>query len=109
VYTIELEPDLARSARINLEKAGCINVSVLMGDGSRGYPPAAPYDKIIVTCATPEIFLAWKDQVKVGGVILAPVGGFYHQDLKLVKRTQDGFREESHGGCIFVPLRQERI
>jgi protein-L-isoaspartate(D-aspartate) O-methyltransferase len=106
VYTIELESELAVSAKQNLEKAGCGNVHVFIGDGSKGYPPKAPYDKIIVTCATPEIFRAWKDQVKVGGIILAPVGGFYHQDLILVKKTGDGFKEENHGGVMFVPLRQ---
>ena len=40
------------------------NVKVLVGDGSKGYEPGAPYDKIIVTCATPEIFQSWKDQLK---------------------------------------------
>lgn len=109
VYTVELEPDLVQKAQINLQKAGCTNVAVFAGDGSKGYPQYAPYDKVIVTCATPEIFQAWKDQVKEGGIIIAPVGGFYHQDLVLLRKTKDGFKEESHGGCVFVPLRQERI
>ncbi len=109
VYTVELEPDLAQNARINLQKAGCTNVDVFAGDGSRGYPQQAPYDKIIVTCATPEIFRSWKDQVKEGGIIIAPVGGFYRQDLMLLRKTRDGFSEEKHGGCVFVPLRQETI
>jgi protein-L-isoaspartate(D-aspartate) O-methyltransferase len=107
VYSIEVEAELAMSAKNNLLKAGCKNVNVMVGDGSKGYPPAAPYDKIIVTCATPEIFQAWKEQVKEGGIILAPVGGFYHQELILLRKTKDGFEQEKHGGCIFVPLRQE--
>lgn len=106
IYTVELEPELALFAKNNLEKIGCMKVKVLVGDGSRGYQPGAPYDKIIVTCATPEIFQAWKEQIKEGGIILAPVGGFYHQDLILLKKTKDGFKQENHGGCIFVPLRQ---
>ena len=107
VTSVELEPDLARNAVLNLRKAGCRNVYVYQGDGSKGYPRSAPYDKIIVTCAAPDILKSWKDQLKEGGWIIAPVGGFYHQDLKLLKKTEDGFREESHGGCIFVPLRSE--
>jgi protein-L-isoaspartate(D-aspartate) O-methyltransferase len=106
VYTIELEPDLALKAKSNLDKSRYTNVSVFVGDGRKGYPPFAPYDKIIVTCATPEIFKAWKDQLKDGGMIIAPVGGFYHQDLKAIKKAGGVFKEESHGGCIFVPLRR---
>jgi len=109
VYTIEFNPALAVLARSNLEKSGCTNVNVFIGDGSKGYPQYAPYDKIIITCATPEIFQAWKEQIKEGGIIIAPVGGFYHQDLKLVRKTREGFREECHGGCVFVPLRQKAI
>ncbi|UCD02619.1 MAG: protein-L-isoaspartate(D-aspartate) O-methyltransferase [Candidatus Aenigmatarchaeota archaeon] len=109
VYTVELEPELAQTAAENLRKAGCTNVSVFEGDGSRGYPPFAPYDKILVTCATPDIMKAWKDQLKEGGWIIAPVGGFYHQELILLKKTKDGFEEQRHGGCIFVPLRNERL
>ncbi len=106
VYTVEIETELAMSAKNNMERTGCKNVHVMVGDGSKGYEPGTPYDKIIVTCATPEIFQAWKEQVKEGGIILAPVGGFYHQDLILLHKTKDGFKQENHGGCIFVPLRQ---
>ncbi len=106
VYTIEVLPELALLARKNIESAGQTNVSVLLGDGSAGYPPSAPYDRIIVTCAAPEILPAWKDQLKPGGIIVAPVGGFYHQELTVLKKTEDGFSEERHGGCVFVPLKQ---
>jgi protein-L-isoaspartate(D-aspartate) O-methyltransferase len=109
VYTVELEPELAQNAVANIQKAGCSNVSIFVGDGCQGYPAFAPFDKIIVTCAAPEILQTWKDQVKERGLIIAPVGGFYHQDLVLLKRTKDGFEEERHGGCIFVPLRGETI
>jgi protein-L-isoaspartate(D-aspartate) O-methyltransferase len=106
VYTIEVEPDLAVFAHNNLAKAGISNVKVMSADGSKGYLPAAPFDKIIVTCATPEIFQAWKEQVKIGGIIIAPVGGFYHQELVLLRKKKDGFEQENHGGVAFVPLRQ---
>jgi protein-L-isoaspartate(D-aspartate) O-methyltransferase len=106
IYTIEFEPELAAMAKANLQKSGITNVTVMTGDGSRGYPSKAPFNKIIVTCATPEIFQTWKDQVFEGGMIIAPIGGYYHQDLVRLKKTKDGFKEESHGGCVFVPLRQ---
>jgi len=106
VYTVEVEGELSIFARSNLDRIGARNVDIIVGDGSRGHPKSAPYDKIIVTCATPEIFQAWKDQLKDGGILLAPVGGYYHQELILVKRNGAAFPEEKHGGCIFVPLRQ---
>ncbi len=104
VHTVEVEADLALFARNNLQKAGCTNVDVTVGDGSKGYPPAAPYDKIIITCATPEIYQAWKDQLKDGGILIAPVGGFYHQDLILLRKSKGEYKQENHGGCVFVPL-----
>jgi len=106
IYSVELDRELALFAKSNLEKVGIKNVHVIVGDGSKGYPPSAPYDKIIVTCATPEIFQSWKDQVAEGGIIIAPVGGFYRQELILLKKTKGSFTEENHGGVIFVPLRQ---
>lgn len=105
VYSIEVEGELAVFAKNNLERAGIRNVRVIMGDGGKGHPAGAPYDKIIVTCATPEIFQSWKDQLAVGGILIAPVGGFYRQELILLKKTKKGFNQENHGECIFVPLR----
>lgn len=105
VYTIELAPELIEFARANLQRTGCKNVKVIRGDGSRGYPKEAPYDKIIVTCACPEIPKSLIEQLKQGGILIAPVGGAWMQDLKLYKKTMKGVEKKSHGGCIFVPLR----
>lgn len=105
VTTVEIDPDLALAAQENLKKAGCSNARVVLGDGSLGYPQLAPYDKIIVTCAVPEVFRAWKDQLMDGGILVAPVGGFYRQELTVVRRRGSEFSEETHGGCVFVPLR----
>ncbi len=106
VCTVEVEAELALLAKNNLQKTGCGNVQVFAADGSKGYQPNAPYDKVIVTCAAPEILQAWKDQTKEGGMIIAPVGGFYRQDLILLRKSKGGFKQENHGGVIFVPLRQ---
>ena len=105
VITIELEPELAKRARENLKKAGCRNVRVLQGDGSKGYPEEAPYDKIIVTCACPEIPEELVRQLKEGGRIVIPVGGPGYQVLTLGIKEKGKLRLERYGACVFVPLR----
>jgi len=105
VYAIELEPKLVSFARANLRRAGIKNVEVMPGDGSRGYPEKKPYDKIIVTCATPKVFDSWTSQLKTGGILLAPVGGGFHQELVKIEKTERGLEKKNHGGCVFVPLR----
>ena len=105
VYTMELVPELAEFSRENLRRAGCKNVKVMQGDGSRGYPKEAPYDKIIVTCACPEIPGPLKEQLKLGGTIAIPVGGAFYQDLIVGVKTKGGLETSRYGGCVFVPLR----
>ncbi len=105
VYTIELEQQLVDFAKANLKRAGIRNVEVMQGDGSKGYAKTAPYDKIIVTCACPEVPAALFSQLKPGGLLIAPVGGSWMQDLKLYRKTSSGISEKSYGGCVFVPLR----
>jgi len=106
VYTVEFEKKLCDFARKNLERLGCKNVKVIHGDGSQGYPSEAPYDKIIVTCATPQIFRSWIDQLKDGGIIVAPVGGGWYQTLTVGKKVKDGLELENIFTCSFVPLRR---
>jgi protein-L-isoaspartate(D-aspartate) O-methyltransferase len=107
IYSIELEPDLVKFARSNLKRAGIMNVDVIQGDGSNGYPEAEPYDKVIVTCATLEIFESWIDQLRTGGTLLAPLGSGSYQDLMEIKKTSKGLKKNNHGGCVFVPLRHD--
>jgi protein-L-isoaspartate(D-aspartate) O-methyltransferase len=105
VTTVEIDPDLAYAAQENLKKSGCGNARVVLGDGTFGYPQLAPYDRIIVTCAVPEIFQSWKNQLRDGGILVVPVGGFYRQELTVVRRRGSEFTEETHGACVFVPMR----
>ena len=105
VYSVELESQLVDFARANLRKAGITNVEVIRGDGSKGHAKSAPYDKIIVTCACHEVPKALFGQLKVGGILLAPVRGSWFQELKLYRKTKTGMEEENHGGVVFVPLR----
>lgn len=105
VYTIEIDYDLVEFAKRNLAKTGYKNVEVIRGDGSKGYAKKAPYDKIIVTCAIPEIFKELINQLKLKGKIIAPVGSGWFQELILGIKTKTGLETKNYGGCAFVPLR----
>ena len=110
LYTIERIKPLADSARNNLEKAGFKNrVKVIHGDGSLGYPPKAPYDRILVTAAAPQIPDPLKNQLSNNGILVIPVGGsgFWQQLLK-IRKTAEGFTTAEHGGVAFVPLIGEK-
>ncbi len=107
VYTIEIIPRLAEFARKNIAKAGYSDrVTVICGDGSLGYPEKAPYDRILVTAAAPYIPEPLKKQLKLGGVMVIPVGdvGFYQTLIRLRKREDGRIIEENLGGVAFVPL-----
>lgn len=106
VYTIERIPELAEFARRNLEKTGYIKyVTVIVGDGTLGYPEKAPFDKIIVTAAAPSIPRPLIEQLKPGGIMVIPVGDLGLQRLLVVRKKSDGsisVYEDTY--CVFVPL-----
>lgn len=105
VVTIERIPEVYSFCLENLKKTGS-KVKVVLGDGTKGYEEDAPYDRIIATAAAPHIPQNWKDQLKEGGLIIAPVGKKrYYQELLVIKKIGDGtFIKSIHGGCVFVPL-----
>jgi protein-L-isoaspartate(D-aspartate) O-methyltransferase len=107
VYTTEIIRDLADCARENLEKAGYADrVTIIHSDGSQGYSAEAPYDRILVTAAAPEIPKPLTDQLKSdGGILLIPVGStYYYQTLYRITRTNSKLTREDLGGVAFVPL-----
>ncbi len=104
VITIERIPMVADLARENLEKLGLKNISIVVGDGTLGCPEHAPYDGIIITAATPEIPRPLIDQLAVGGILVAPVGGKEIQELITLTRHKNEVVRSSHGGVRFVPL-----
>lgn len=104
VYSVERFPTLAQRARETLAELGYDNVTVVVADGSRGYPEHAPYDRIIVTAAAPKIADPWTEQLAEGGVLLAPVGDRWGQTLLRVTRREGKLEQENFGGCVFVPL-----
>ncbi len=104
IYTIERIPTLADRAMKVLASLGYDNVHVIVGDGTKGHPEKAPFDRIIITAAAPGIPSALKDQLKEGGIIVAPVGERFSQILVKGKKQQDVLIEEYNTACVFVPL-----
>ncbi len=105
IRTIELEPELAKKAGESLKKSGYRNVEITVGDGSKGFPKEAPFDKIIVTCGAREIPKPLVEQLKEGGRIVIPVGSGLYQELILGIKRRDRLVMENKGACAFVPLR----
>ena len=103
VYTIEIIPDLATRARQALAQAGYRNVEVRSGNGYRGWPERAPFTRIIVTAAPPEIPQALVDQLAVGGIMVVPVGTSY-QEMVIITKTASGVTEKKTIPVRFVPM-----
>jgi protein-L-isoaspartate(D-aspartate) O-methyltransferase len=104
VYTIEIVPELARQAAVLLKGMGFDNVEVRHGDGYRGWPEKAPFDRIIVTAAPPELPQTLVDQLKPGGILVAPVGRA-DQDLIVLRKKADGrIEKKAVLPVIFVPM-----
>jgi protein-L-isoaspartate(D-aspartate) O-methyltransferase len=107
VFSVEYLPELAEFAKGNLKKLG-INVGVVNSDGSLGYPVNAPYDRIIITAACPTIPLPIVEQLKEGGVVVAPVGLFTQDMIKGVKirsEYKNHLKTQKLGTFRFVPLK----
>jgi protein-L-isoaspartate(D-aspartate) O-methyltransferase len=106
VVSIERLEPLAAFARENLKRAGFDDVvEVVVGDGTLGYPPRAPYDRISVAAAAPRIPQALLDQLDhEGGRLVIPVGSPSVQDLVQVQMVNGVMSRRSLGGCVFVPL-----
>jgi len=106
VYTVEIVSQLADLARKNIEKAGYSDrVTIICGDGSLGYVEMAPYDRILVTAAAPDVPKPLIEQLKNGGVLVIPVGGVYlYQTLLRIRKRDSQVIEENLGGVAFVPL-----
>lgn len=102
VYTIECHPELAVSAKEKLKDYQ--NVTVIVGDGSKGLKEYAPYDRIFVTCAAPDIPEPLIEQLKENGKLLIPVGERFMQDLILLEKKNNKISKRNLGGCVFVPL-----
>jgi len=104
VFTVERIEELLKLARRRFHKLGLHNIYTRYADGHIGWESQAPFDGIIVTAAATEIPDELIGQLKVGGVLVAPIQRLGMQRLLSIRRTEDGFDEEDLGGVIFVPM-----
>ncbi|MGE0572501.1 MAG: methyltransferase domain-containing protein [Dehalococcoidia bacterium] len=109
VTTVDIDPVFVQEASAHLQQAGCPRVEVICADGFKGYPPNAPYDRIIVTAAASRVVPAWEDQLKSGGRIVLPLiiygGEFETQASTAYEKREDGLHELSAVGCGFMLMR----
>ena len=104
VFSVERIPGLAQSARVALESGGIRNAIVLVGDGTLGWRPFAPYDAILVAAASPEIPAPLVEQLAPGGKMVIPLGDRAVQTLTVVQREGDEIRTSTVADVRFVPL-----
>jgi protein-L-isoaspartate(D-aspartate) O-methyltransferase len=104
VYTVERNFRLAEESRERLRRLGYGGIEVVWGDGTEGYPAAAPYQVILVTAASPDVPPPLIGQLAEGGRLVIPVGDRQHQDLKLIFKHDGQLAERYLDPCMFVPL-----
>lgn len=104
VITIERHPALARQAAETLSNLGYANIRVIEGDGTKGCPEAAPFDRIIVTAGTAIVPPALWEQLAEGGLLVIPVGDFESQELQAIRKIAGKPEIRSFCPCRFVPL-----
>jgi protein-L-isoaspartate(D-aspartate) O-methyltransferase len=104
VFTIERQKELYQKAQGFLPEIG-YHPACFFGDGCKGLPAFAPFDKILVTAGAPVVPDELKQQLKIGGRLVIPVGNDKRQDMLLIVRiSEEEFKTEKHGGFVFVPL-----
>jgi protein-L-isoaspartate(D-aspartate) O-methyltransferase len=104
VYTIERYRTLMREAQARFQGLGLTNVTTRVGDGARGWPEQAPFDRIILTAATENLPEALIEQLKPDGVMVLPLGGPQEQWLTRVRLAAEGIRQEELLAVRFVPM-----
>ena len=105
IITTEIVKELIDYASSNLKKSNISNVKLIHTDGSQGYEREAPYDRIIVTAACPEMPEPLVEHLKENGIIVAPIGSRYSQEVIKGKKIKDELVTETLGDFVFVPLR----
>ena len=104
VYSIERLRPLLVEAENRFRKLRITNVTSKFGDGAKGWPEGAPFDRVILTCAPPEIPATLLNQLKTGGIMVAPEGRDREQALVVIRRTEEGFERRELLPVRFVPL-----
>jgi protein-L-isoaspartate(D-aspartate) O-methyltransferase len=107
IYTTEIIPELAELAKSNLKKNKIKNVKVFNKDGSLGLERYKPFDKIVLTAAAPEIPKPLIEQLKNNGILVAPVGPLYCQEMLKLTKKDNKLKIKNLGDFIFVKLKGE--
>jgi protein-L-isoaspartate(D-aspartate) O-methyltransferase len=110
IYTVEIVDGLISFARANLERTGYSSkVTLNHGDGGKGLPKQAPFNRILVTAAAPSVPAPLFGQLASNGIMLVPVGGRgFYQELMVIRKSADGkISTKGWGGVAFVPLTGE--
>ena len=103
-YGIERIEALAKRINDNLEKEGIPPLPVKTGDGSAGWIEEHPFDKIVISAAAPTVPPVLIDQLKVGGIMVAPIGNSSLQRLTVIRKRRETLIVEEKTLCVFVPL-----
>jgi protein-L-isoaspartate(D-aspartate) O-methyltransferase len=101
VWTMEWFVELASQARANLQREGCANAVVVLGDGTQGFAEHAPYDAIVVACASPRVEPAWVEQLTQGGRLVVPVGPGGEEEVRRYVKHGAALSE----GTVLTPAR----
>ncbi len=110
VYTIERYRELLREAEARFTELRLHNITTRWGDGTKGWPEQAPFDRIIVTAAAPELPAVLIDQLAPDGIMIAPVGSTaLGQSLIRCRRTEEGYENEELWPVRFVPMMEGTI
>jgi protein-L-isoaspartate(D-aspartate) O-methyltransferase len=104
VFTIERHQPLYLRARQLFAKLGLPGIRAYHRDGYKGLPEMAPFDRILVTAGAPEVPQALLDQLKVGGILVIPVGTKAQRMLRIRRQSATDYSEEDHGAFRFVPF-----
>jgi protein-L-isoaspartate(D-aspartate) O-methyltransferase len=104
VYTIEIIQDLANRSASTLQRLGYTNVYSRAGDGYKGWPEAAPFDAIIVTCSPEKVPQPLIDQLKEGGRMIIPLGSSHKQELVLLRKHDGRLDRQAVLPIHFVPM-----
>src|SRR5438309_9490674 len=109
VYSIEIIEPLAKTAEVTLQRLGYKNVNVKAGDGYKGWPEHAPFDAVTVTCSPDHVPRPLVDQLKEGGRMIIPVGGFGDQELYLLEKKNGQLEQRAVLPVRFVPMAGEAM
>ncbi|MEW6101834.1 MAG: protein-L-isoaspartate(D-aspartate) O-methyltransferase [Candidatus Omnitrophota bacterium] len=104
VYSIERFESLAKKAESTLNGLGYKNIKIKVGDGSLGWQEETPFDRIIITAASPRIPLPLSEQLKENGKIVVPLGETFSQVLTVAEKKESKLESIQVCGCVFVPL-----